>query len=96
MMPAEGGQNELYPFIDTGHSADFSWKEVIKLFSHALPELIEEQGDTDIEALKFLLLNAKKTLTLKSADLQARENARGVQDNITKEVWEQVNSFIIL
>jgi uncharacterized alpha-E superfamily protein len=77
--------------FDTGQTTDFSWKEVIRLFAHASPELIEEQGDTDTAALKFLIANPKNLNSSKVLISKARENARGVQDNITKEVWEQIN-----
>lgn len=77
--------------FDADNSSDFSWDEVIKLLAHTadgqLPENVEKEG----AALKYLITNTKNFNSIKVLFSKARENARGVQDNITKEVWEQVN-----
>jgi uncharacterized alpha-E superfamily protein len=77
--------------FDADNSSDFSWDEVIRLLAHAadghLPENINQEGP----ALKYLITNTKNLNSIKVLFTKARENARGVQDNITKEVWEQVN-----
>ena len=44
-------------------------------------------------ALKYLIADTKNLNSIKVLVTKARENARGVQDNITKEVWEQVNQL---
>jgi uncharacterized alpha-E superfamily protein len=79
--------------FDTGHSTDFSWKQVIGLFAYASPEIIEEEVISDSDTLPFLLTSAKNLNSSKVLISKARENARGVQDNITKEVWEQINQL---
>ena len=79
--------------FDTGHSSDFSWKEVINVFSHSLPEAAIQHGESEAAALKFLITDSKNLNSIKVLISKARENARGVQDNITKEVWEQVNQL---
>jgi len=43
--------------------------------------------------LHFLILDSKNHNSLKGIITKARENARGVQDQITKEVWEQINTI---
>jgi uncharacterized alpha-E superfamily protein len=43
------------------------------------------------EAVYYLLLDPKNPNALRYLLNRARENARGMQDHITKEVWEQVN-----
>lgn len=79
--------------FDMGHSADFSWKEVMQLLAHASPELIAEHCDSDTSALQFLISNTQNLNSSKVLISKARENARGVQDNITKELWEQINQL---
>lgn len=79
--------------FDTGHSADFSWKEVISLFSHSNADDLLKHGESEVAALKFLISDVKNLNSIKVLISKARENARGVQDNITKEVWEQVNQL---
>jgi uncharacterized alpha-E superfamily protein len=43
--------------------------------------------------LKYLIADTKNLNSVKVLVTKARENARGVQDYITKEVWEQVNQL---
>jgi len=74
-------------------STDFSWKEVIGLCAPVLPETVSfTEGDT-ISALNYLIADTRNVNSVKVLVSRTRENARGVQDNITKEVWEQVNQL---
>ncbi len=78
--------------FDTDQSTDFSWKDVITLFSHNdAPQT--HYGDNVATALKYLIADTKNLNSGKVLVTKARENARGVQDYITKEVWEQVNQI---
>jgi uncharacterized alpha-E superfamily protein len=79
--------------FDMRLSDDFSWKDVISLFSHAPDEAALERGKNISSALAFLVTDPKNLNSIKVLLTKARENARGVQDNITKEVWEQVNQL---
>lgn len=77
--------------FDTPLEDDFSWKDIIALFSHSSDENAVEHAKTVFSALSYLIANTKNFNSIKVLISKARENARGVQDNITKEVWEQVN-----
>src|ERR1700704_3941674 len=79
--------------FDISLSEDFSWKDVITLFSHSSDETVLEHGHMISTALAYLITNIKNPNSIKVLISKARENARGVQDNITKEVWEQVNQL---
>ena len=78
--------------FDTDQQADFSWKDVIRLFS-ADPEAAATHGNDISSSVKYLIANTKNLNSCKVLVTKARENARGVQDYITKEVWEQVNQL---
>ena len=78
--------------FDTDQRTDFSWKDVITVFSHH-PEAAMEHGDNAANAIKHLITDSKNLNSIKVLITKARENARGVQDYITKEVWEQVNQL---
>ena len=78
--------------FDTDQSTDFSWKDVINLFSHNNAQEFDD-GSSTAEALKYLIADTKNINSGKVLITKARENARGVQDYITKEVWEQVNQL---
>src|SRR5688572_19676844 len=79
--------------FDMRPSDDFSWKDVITLFAHAPDETALKHGEDISSALAFLVTDIKNLNSIKVLITKARENARGVQDNITKEVWEQVNQL---
>jgi uncharacterized alpha-E superfamily protein len=79
--------------FDMSLSDDFSWKDVITLFSHSSDEAVLEHGHTISSSLSYLVSNTRNVNSIKVLFTKARENARGVQDNITKEVWEQVNQL---
>jgi uncharacterized alpha-E superfamily protein len=46
-----------------------------------------------VESLKKLLVENSNDNSLKGMINKARENARGAQDHITKEVWEEINQM---
>lgn len=77
--------------LDKGSSGGNSWEPVLNIFS-GLPDdkkmmLAKHPGNV----IKYLLLDEHNNNSLKIIVNRARENARGMQDHITKEVWEQVN-----
>jgi uncharacterized alpha-E superfamily protein len=78
--------------FDIGNANDFSWKDVANTFSLSTEGTPDEKVKDTASALKFLIADIKNLNSLKVIITKARENARGAQDNITKEVWEHVNS----
>lgn len=79
--------------FDIGNTNDFSWKDVADIFSHSPEGIPGEKVKDTPAALKFLISDTKNLNSIKVLITKARENARGAQDNITKEVWEQVNQL---
>src|SRR4030095_350430 len=77
-----------FDVIDSSH---FHWKEILGMFTILDEETIRLNGENTAAALKYLIADVKNVNAVKALFVRARENARGVQDNITKEVWEQVN-----
>ncbi len=70
-----------------------NWRHVMEIFTDSEEEyLLSIENDTE-KCLKRLLLDTTNTNCLKTLVNRARENARGAQDHITKEVWEEVNSM---
>ncbi|HTD93699.1 MAG TPA: alpha-E domain-containing protein, partial [Chitinophagaceae bacterium] len=84
--------NYILSFDSSSHT-DFSWKDVITLFAHTNDEAVLQAGESSSSALTFLVADSKNLNSMKVLITKGRENARGVQDNITKEVWEQVNQL---
>jgi uncharacterized alpha-E superfamily protein len=68
-----------------------SWQPLLQIYA-GLPD--KEQAafqQSHTELIRYLLVDANNTNSFQLNLNKARENARGMQDHITKEVWEQVN-----
>jgi uncharacterized alpha-E superfamily protein len=72
---------------------EFTWRPVLKIFA-TLPEeqmaTIEKDGR---KVMIYMVCDKDNPNSVLNMVTQARENARGVQDNITKEVWQTLNEF---
>jgi uncharacterized alpha-E superfamily protein len=79
--------------LDKGSSGINSWEPVMRVFSGISPDSSRKLTANPNQAIEYLLLDAENNNSLKSILNKARENARGMQDHITKEMWEQVNQL---
>jgi len=80
-------------WLDKEISDHKTWRPVLETFSFAPAEQIAVL-ENDIQAsLKYLLIDTTNANSLIQLLNKARENARGVQDLLTKEVWEEVNGM---
>jgi uncharacterized alpha-E superfamily protein len=71
----------------------FTWRPVLRILSR-----IEEDHLVKIEkncrmVLQYMVLEKDNPNSVLYMVIQARENARAVQDNITKELWQSLNDF---
>lgn len=70
-----------------------TWRPLLEVFTaNQLKEIEKIEGDAQA-SLKHLLIDTSNGNSLKNILNKARENARGVQDLITKEIWEEVNQM---
>jgi len=79
--------------FDAGNNTGFGWNDAISIFSHRNESTINGHSNSTSAALNYLINDSKNLNSVKILLIKARENARGVQDYITKEVWEQVNQL---
>ncbi|MBC7588965.1 MAG: alpha-E domain-containing protein [Chitinophagaceae bacterium] len=79
--------------LDKGVNQHLSWKPMLEIFTTCKDGEIELLKNNTEAALHKLLLDTSNYNSLKVMVTRARENARGVQDHITKEVWEHVNQM---
>ena len=77
--------------LDKGVNNNITWRPALEIFTYLEEEKIAELENDTNAALKLLITDTTNINSLKVILTRARENARGVQDHITKEVWEQVN-----
>jgi uncharacterized alpha-E superfamily protein len=77
--------------LDSGNQVTTSWRPILKIFTQADEQLLNEIEFDTPKTLHYLIADTKNTNSLRALLNRSRENARGAQDHITKEVWEQVN-----
>lgn len=77
--------------LDKGPYGTNSWRPLMQIYTGLPDAQLAELETHPNEVIRYLLLDARNMNSLKVVLNRARENARGMQDHITKEVWEQVN-----
>lgn len=69
------------------------YKPLLKYYTNLTQDQINEvQYDTNF-VLKYIICDSSNHNSVKNLVVKARENARGSQDKITKELWEHINSL---
>lgn len=72
---------------------DFSWKPVLRIFSYLREEEAGAVAQNSREVLQYMVTDKENVNSVLSIVTRARENARSVQDHITKELWQCLNEF---
>lgn len=69
------------------------YKPLLEYYTNLAPDQINQtQYDTNF-VLKYIICDNQNLNSVKNLVIKARENARGSQDKITKELWEHINSL---
>jgi len=79
--------------LDRNESYQYNWSPVLKIFTELNETEIEKIKDDTNAALIYMITEKNNPNSIRSIITKARENARGVQDHITKEVWESINEY---
>lgn len=79
--------------LDNVVLGDKSWRTVLEIFTTADQNTIKEIEYDSHAALRMLISDQNNHSSLKVILTRARENARGAQDHMTKEVWEEANAM---
>jgi uncharacterized alpha-E superfamily protein len=79
--------------LDKDINGGLTWKPVLEIFTPSDKAQVALLEDHTEAVLKRILVDSVNHNSLKALVNKARENARGVQDHITKEVWEEVNQM---
>ena len=77
--------------VDEGESVGY--RPLLQCFATLTPGQQEAMKQDAQAVLRHLITDASNVNSLRVLLGKARENARGSQDKITKEVWEQVNAM---
>jgi len=72
---------------------EFPWRPYLQLYSQLKPEEMEVMEKSSRQVLKHLLFDKINGGSAYYNIVQSRENARSIQDHITKEVWQCLNDY---
>ena len=70
----------------------FSWTPIIKNFTTSENEFYTEDA---IECINFMVFNIENSNSILNIVTKARENARSVQEHISRELWLCVNNYYL-
>lgn len=79
--------------LDKTSGADFNWRPVLTIFTTLNNEEIDRIANDANAVLQFMIADPKNENSIRVIVTRARENARGMQDHLTKEAWESINEF---
>lgn len=86
-------RTQYIDILDNRDTPAKSWSAIIEVFAPQGKAELEEVSYKTDAVLQYLFFDSSNNNSLKTLLTRARENARGVQDHITKEVWEHVNQL---
>src|SRR5688572_12009414 len=69
----------------------FTWRPLIQLYGQLNPEEIDAIENNSRKVLEYMILDKSNPSSAYNNIVQSRENARCIQDHITKEVWQCIN-----
>ena len=72
---------------------EFSWKPMLKIFSELDDDKIAAIEKNGRQVLHYMVVDKENPSSVFNMVSRSRENARAVQDNITKELWQSLNEF---
>jgi uncharacterized alpha-E superfamily protein len=72
---------------------EFSWKPVLKIFTFLDEADANALAHDTRSVLQFMVIGKDNPNSVLNIVTLARENARSVQDHITKEMWQCINDF---
>lgn len=79
--------------LDRNEKEKYNWSPVLQIFTELKETEIEKIKDNTQATLQYIITDKTNTNSIRCIITKARENARGVQDHITKEVWESINEY---
>ena len=72
---------------------EFSWKPVLRIFTYLDEEKAVPIARQTRAVLEYMITDKENSNSVLNIITLARENARSVQDHITKELWQCLNEF---
>ncbi|MDP4284264.1 MAG: alpha-E domain-containing protein [Bacteroidota bacterium] len=84
----------LTQYISSQDDADdFQWRSLIKIYGELTDDEIKSIETSSSKALAYMIFSRTNSASAYNNVMFSRENARGIQDHITKEVWQCLNDY---
>ncbi|HRH58271.1 MAG TPA: alpha-E domain-containing protein [Chitinophagales bacterium] len=81
--------------LDRSETTHYDWYAVLDIFTYLSDEEKNKIKDETQAVLKYIITDKTNENSIRNIITKARENARGLQDHITKEVWESINEYYL-
>ncbi|MCH5600562.1 alpha-E domain-containing protein [Niabella ginsengisoli] len=75
---------------------EYNWKPVLQTYGYLDAGQIEAIQFNSRAVLEYVMLDRDNDASLINNITRARENAKAVQDHITKEMWHNLNAYYLL
>lgn len=72
---------------------EFTWDPVINIFSAGQTEELSSIRNDSRQVIEYLLFSKENPCSIVNIITLARENARSVQEHITKDLWQCLNEY---
>lgn len=72
---------------------EFSWEPVLRIFTYLEEENVHAIAKQSRAVLQYMVTDKENSNSVLNIVTHARENARSVQDHITKELWQCLNDY---
>ncbi|MGC4235420.1 MAG: alpha-E domain-containing protein [Niabella sp.] len=72
---------------------EYNWKSVLQTYGYLFDEEIAPIQYNSRAVLEYVMLNRNNNASLINNITRSRENAKAVQDHITKEMWHNLNAY---
>jgi uncharacterized alpha-E superfamily protein len=72
---------------------EFTWEPVIRIFTGTEDEEANKLGNDSRAVLRYMVSGKTNPNSIVNIITLARENARGVQEHITKDLWQCLNEY---
>jgi uncharacterized alpha-E superfamily protein len=73
--------------------SDFMWGHLLKIYGELSEDEIKSIETNSPKALEYMIFSHDNSASAYNNVMFSRENARGIQDHITKEVWQCLNDY---
>jgi uncharacterized alpha-E superfamily protein len=79
--------------LSQDENRQFVWRPMLKIYGELSEEEIQSIEKNSPKVLEYLIFSQVNSASAYNNVMQSRENARSIQDNITKEVWQCLNNY---